>query len=145
MENLKKNVHEKVKEILQQTNLSNSEKRDLCDLITHCTFELYAESIHEFSEQYHKTISEYETTRSKFTKFVEHIQESTKSLINQYQSKSAIKIINTQNLNKLKGNGSALDDTLLFLNKLNELVYDFYINVYKIEQRQQKFTQTTIF
>lgn len=93
------------------------------------------------------TLESYKKT---FRDHIEDIQSITKNMFTSFRSQGFIKPDIDKKTNKpyLKGRTTMVDEMVVFLNKMNKTVMDFYKDVYKIEDSKEAKdagVQTTLF
>ena len=93
------------------------------------------------------TLESYKKT---FRDHIEEIQKITKTMYDSFRSQGFVKPDIDKKTNKpiLKGRTTMVDEMVVFLNKMNKTVMDFYKDVYKIEDSKEAKDagiQTTLF
>ena len=93
------------------------------------------------------TLESYKKT---FRDHIEEIQKITKTMYDSFRSQGFVKPDIDKKTNKpiLKGRTTMVDEMVVFLNKMNKTVMDFYKDVYKIEDSKEAKdagVQTTLF
>jgi hypothetical protein len=95
-------------------------------------------------------VTSLESYKKTFRDHIEDIQSITKNMFTSFRSQGFIKPDIDKKTNKpyLKGRTSMVDEMVVFLNKMNKTVMDFYKDVYKIEDTKEAKDagiQTTLF
>jgi hypothetical protein len=111
--------------------------------------EMTSIEIHNTNKDMSKTLMdlviEYEVNRKKFRDAIEMIQANTKILMYNLKKEALITYKTNPKTKKteLVGRSQVLTDMVKFINKMDEMVLDFYENVYKI--KDEKGIQTDLF
>lgn len=117
-----------------------------------------AESAHAMMQSHNESISatynanalELEQIKKKFRDNIEMIDKSAGALIANFRHNGFMKVETDRKTgrSKLVGRTTMVDDMVIFLNQMNDLVMNFYQEVYKIEGNnsvEYDVKQTTLF
>lgn len=98
-------------------------------------------------DTYHNMALEYEQHRKKFKDHIDFIDKSSKTLIFNMKQGTFVTMQNDKKTGKPKlvGRTKVVDDMVDFLNKLDEEVFSFYKEVFKIEETDSNKPQMTLF
>ena len=128
------------------SEMSEVKKRRIADALTIDCLDLYIENNAKMTELYQEKLLEYEQNRKTYGDDILFIQENTNKLLDkmkadgfvtyQYDEKTKQK--------KLVSRTSVVNDMVTFLNVLNNRIVDYYVKVYKADEKDI-FTQTSLF
>lgn len=119
---------------------------DLCD----ASMQILNDNTEGLSKTMLDAVVTLESYKKTFRDHIEDIQSTTKNMYTSFRSQGFVKPDIDKKTNKpiLKGRTTMVDEMVVFLNKLNKTVMDFYKDVYKIEDSKEAKAagvQTTLF
>lgn len=94
-----------------------------------------------------KAVIDLESYRNQFHEHIEFLQAVSKKIIEILKQKGLVhyEYDMKKKKNVMKGRTNVLTETVEYFNILNDMVIDYYKNVYKIEVSPDKATQPTLF
>jgi len=109
------------------------------------TNSLLGQSNAETLELYRESTLKLEQHRKAFRDNIDMIQKNTQVLLNVFQKESLVTIRTNPKTKKteLVGRSAVITKMVEFINQLNDLIMDFYENVYEIKADRE--TQTKLF
>jgi hypothetical protein len=92
-------------------------------------------------------INDLETHRKEFQDHIQFLQKNTTKILEILKSKALVYYDSDPKTNKnvLVGRTNVLTEVVSFMNILNNMVISYYKDVYKIQQNEDKTTQTSLF
>lgn len=87
------------------------------------------------TDLYKNVVNDLEVSRFKTIEMIQYMEKAATRLIDIYQKDGMVKMEydSMKKRNVIVARTSVLKETIVFLNKLNELVAEFYEDVYKID------------
>ena len=141
MKNILKNYYyDKFLESLKDDQVfSDVQKRYIASKLSVEAVSVHDENFKKLTELHKELLINNEKTRSQFIGMVNFIEKSTKSLIDSFKRQGFLKVDMLPNgKGKMVGRTSMVTDMVKYLNTLNELVINFYKDVYQIEKVSDK-------
>lgn len=139
--NLKAETLNKFNQILEEKypEIEVYKRRAIAHELNEYAFGVLNESVKYFSDSQSEKSLLLEQHRKIFHDHIIMIEKSVKILFDNFKKEGFVKPEIDKKTNKpyLKGRTTMVDDMVLFLNRLNVLVMDFYKDVYKIENKEQ--------
>lgn len=119
-------------------DLPESTIRSIANDLSVQTVDICTESLTELSKMRSDALLDLEKHRNQFRDHIILIEKNSKALLDSFKRQAYVKPEIDPKTRKpyLKGRTTMVDEMVVFLNKLNETVMDFYKNVYKIENRE---------
>ena len=151
--NLKSQTLEKFNEILEEKfpEIEEYKRRAIAHDMNEHSFLVIQEAIEYFSNSQNEKVIELEQHRKIFHDYINLLEKSVKILFDSFKKQGFVKPDIDKKTNKpyLKGRTTMVDEMVVFLNKLNVIVIDFYKDIYKIQSREDAkqigIEQTTLF
>jgi hypothetical protein len=140
---LERKMFEKMGELFP--SMSDYDKRKISLAMSELADAEVKDSNRETSKTLTELVIEYEMNRKKFRDSVEMIQSNTKNLLINLKKEALITYKTNPKTKKteLVGRSDVLTDVVRFINKMDDMVLDFYENVYKI--KDERGVQTDLF
>ncbi len=137
---LKTTYHDKFMKALESDQtFSLAQKRQIASLLSVEAVEVHDENFKKLTELYKELTINNEKTRSQFIGMVNFIEKSTKIIVDSFKRQSFIKIEpKLGGKNTMVGRTAMVTDMVKYLNSLNELVINFYKDVYQIDKISDK-------
>ena len=137
---LKNHYYDKFLESLKDDEVfSDVQKRYIASKLSVEAVVVHDENFKKLSELYKEVSINNEKTRSQFIGMVNFIEKSTKPLVDSFTRQGFLKVDMLPNgKKKMVGRTSMVTDMVKFINTLNELVFNFYKDVYQIEKVSEK-------
>jgi len=125
--------------------MTDLQKRRISNALTLDCLDLYIANDEGFKELYQDLVLEYEQNRKIHQEDVLFIQDNAKKILTKmkddgfinykYDEKSKQKVMISRT--------SVVNDIVIFLNQLNTRIVDYYVKVYKANEKDEQ--QTTLF
>ena len=138
--------------ILEKNNpeMSESTRRKTAYILCDASMDILHENCDGLSKSMLDAVVDLEKYKKTFRDHIEDIQKITKTMYDSFRSQGFVKPDIDKKTNKpiLKGRTTMVDEMVVFLNKMNKTVMDFYKDVYKIEDSKEAKdagVQTTLF
>jgi hypothetical protein len=144
MKNRIKNLlYERYLEVFELDNsyqLTNAQKRNICNLLASSGSDIHDENFKKLNESYQDLVISDEQNRSQFIGMINFIEKNTKVLINNFIKQGVIRLEHNAIKKKqmVKAKTTMLIEVADYLNIMNDLVISFYTDVYKIEKLDEK-------
>lgn len=139
--NLKADNLNKFNLILEEKypEIEEYKRRAIAHELNEHAFQVIQESVKFFSDSQNEKSLLLEQHRKLFHDHIVMIEKSVKILFDNFRKEGFVKPDIDKKTNKpvLKGRTTMVDDMVVFLNRLNVIVMDFYKDVYKIENKEQ--------
>jgi hypothetical protein len=141
--------HEHIEQIIPEAK--EHIKRRIGVMLADQSNKMLQEGIHSFSDMNRHTIAELELHRKLFRQHIELIEKYTKLIVESFKRQGFISYDTDPKTKRpiVKARTALTTELVQFLNKLDDSVYEFYKNVYKIETPEQKlesgFQQISLF
>jgi hypothetical protein len=137
---LKNSYYDKFLESLEDDQVfTDVQKRYIANKLAFEAITIHDENFKKLSESYKELLINNEKTRSQFIGMVNFIEKSTKPLVDSFTRQGFLKVDMLPNgKKKMVGRTSMVTDMVKFINTLNELVFNFYKDVYQIEKVSDK-------
>lgn len=139
--NLKAENLNKFNQILEEKypEIEEYKRRAIAHELNEHAFEVIHQSTKYFSDSQSEKTLQLEQYRKLFHDHIIMIEKSVKILFDNFRKEGFVKPDIDKKTNKpvLKGRTTMVDDMVVFLNKLNVFVMDFYKDVYKIDTKEQ--------
>lgn len=132
-------------------HIKESDARKIANELLILSMQISKENAEGFVRLHNETLLELEQHRTLFREHIELIEKYTNTIMESFKRQGFVKPETDPKTGKtiLKARTSLTTELVQFLNKLNDTVFDFYKNVYKIESHTQKgesgFQQITLF
>lgn len=152
--NTRKAIFDSFVEKLEQNpleGLSVAKQRMLADMLTDVAYTMFKEQQSGMAETYQANVLELEQHRKMFKDQVEFLEKNTKVMLDSFKRQGFIKYDKDPKTKKtiMVARTSMVTDMVQFLNQLNQMVMDFYQNVYKIDSSEDAYKagiqQTSLF
>jgi hypothetical protein len=115
------------------------QKRYIASKLSVEAIQVHDENFKKLRDLHKELLINSEKTRSQFIGMVNFIEKSTKPLIDSFTRQGFLKVEALPNgKKKLTGRTSMVNDMIKYVNTLNELVYNFYKDVYQIDKVDEK-------
>lgn len=141
MKNILKNeFYDKFLECLKDDQaFSDLQKRYIASKLCVEAVDVHDENFKKLSELYKDVSINNEKTRSQFLGMVNFIEKSTKPLVDSFTRQGFLKVdVLPNGKKKMVGRTTMVTDMVKYLNTLNELVFNFYKDVYQIDKVSDK-------
>jgi hypothetical protein len=127
--------------------LSEAKRRQLAEKMCENSYQVYKKNSDTLHEINNNAIYELEKHRGQFKEYIDFTQSKTNKILANFKENGFVTKKYDANTKKtiLKGRTTMVDDMVYFLNELNDLVYLFYKEVYKIEETSIENQQITLF
>jgi len=137
---LKNSFYDKfIKSMEEEKSFTEVQKRYISNKLAIDAVDVHDENFKKLSELHRELSINNEKTRSQFIGMVNFIEKSTKPMFDSFKRQGFIKVNTSVNgKNNLVGKTTMVTDMVKFLNTLNELVFNFYKDVYQIEKVDEK-------
>jgi len=128
------------------SEMSDVKKRRIADALTIDCLDLYIENNTKLTELYQEKLLEYEQNRKTYGNDILFIQENTNKLLDKMKEDGFVtyKFDEKTKQNKLVSRTSLVNDMVAFLNILNNRIVDYYVKVYKADEKDY-LIQTKLF
>jgi hypothetical protein len=128
------------------SEMSDVKKRRIADALTIDCLDLYIENNIKLTELYQEKLLEYEQNRKTYGNDIIFIQENTNKLLDKMKEDGFVsyKFDEKTKQNKLVSRTSLVNDMVSFLNILNNRIVDYYVKVYKADEKDY-LIQTKLF
>jgi hypothetical protein len=121
-------------------NLTDAQKRNICNLLASSGSDIHEENFKMLNESYQDLVLSDEQTRSQFIGMINFIEKNSKVLINNFVTQGVVRLeynaIKKKQIAKAKT--TMLVNVVDYLNVMNDLVVNFYTDVYKIDKLDSK-------
>lgn len=122
-----------------EQSFTEVQKRYISNKLAIDAVAIHDENFKKLSELHKELSINNEKTRSQFIGMVNFIEKSTKPIFDSFKKQGFIKVgASVNGKNNLVGRTTMVTDMVKFLNTLNELVFNFYKDVYQIEKVDEK-------
>jgi hypothetical protein len=140
---IERSMYAKMEELFPA--MSDYDKRRVSIALSDIANSLVVESNSDTTKRLNDLVIEYEVNRKKFRDVIEMIQANTKTLLFNLKKEALITYKTNPKTKKteLVGRSQVLTDVVKFINRMDEMVLDFYENVYKI--KDERGIQTDLF
>jgi hypothetical protein len=141
MKNILKNYYyDKFLESLKDDQVfSDVQKRYIANKLSVEAVNVHDENFKKLSDLHKELLINSEKTRSQFVGMVNFIEKSTKPLVDSFTRQGFLKVEALPNgKKKMVGRTTMVTDMVQYLNTLNELVFNFYKDVYQIDKVDEK-------
>lgn len=137
---LKNSFFDKFMESMEkEQSFTEVQKRYICNKLAIEAVQVHDENFKKLSELHKELSINNEKTRSQFIGMVNFIEKSTKPLVDSFTRQGFLKVDMLPNgKKKMVGRTSMVTDMVKFINTLNELVFNFYKDVYQIDKVSDK-------
>jgi hypothetical protein len=137
---LKNDYYDKFLKSLEDDQVfSDVQKRYIASKLSVEAVDVHDENFKKLSELYREASINNEKTRSQFIGMVNFIEKLTKPIIDSFKRQGFLKVdIMPNGKNKMVGRTTMVTDMVKYLTTLNELVINFYKDVYQIEKVSDK-------
>jgi hypothetical protein len=137
---LKNSFYDKFIESMEdEQSFTEVQKRYISNKLAIEAVGIHDENFKKLSELHSELSINNEKTRSQFIGMVNFIEKSTKPMFDSFKRQGFVKVNASLNgKNNLVGKTTMVTDMVKFLNTLNELVFNFYKDVYQIEKVDEK-------
>ena len=130
--------------------MSEATRRKTAYVLCDASMDVLHENCDGLSKSMLDAVVDLEKYKKTFRDHIEDIQKITKTMYDSFRSQGFVKPDIDTKTNKpiLKGRTTMVDEMVVFLNKMNKTVMDFYKDVYKIEDSKEAKdagVQTTLF
>ncbi len=140
MKNLLYERFVEVFELDKSYNLSDAQKRNICNLLAAAGTDIHDDNFKLLNESYQELVLSDEQTRTQFIGMINFIEKNSKVLINSFVTQGFVKLefnaLKKKQVAKAKTN--MLVSVVDYLNVMNDLVVNFYTDVYKIDKLDTK-------
>ena len=132
-------------------HIKESDARKIANELIGVAQKMSMENADGFAKLHKETLLELEQHRTQFRKHIELIEKHTNGILESFKRQGYLKPETDPKTGKmyLKARTSLTTELVVYLNKLNDSVFEFYKNVYKIESYDQKgdsgFQQISLF
>jgi hypothetical protein len=118
---------------------TEAEQRQATDLITNTVMDLMIENGQRLREMINKAVLDREKFVSQYQEHIDFLHKKIKVVIESYKEHGVVtyEIDNVKRKNVMKGRSIVLNETINFLNELNDQVINYYQNVYNITEDSQ--------
>lgn len=115
--------------------LSIPQKRAIANLLASEAVHVHDANFDVLREEHDELVKDYEKTRAQFIGFINFIEKQTKVVLETLKKNGLVTPEHDQVKKRtvMKSKSIVVQETLVFLNKMNELVIKFYEDVYKID------------
>lgn len=118
---------------------TEAEKRQASDLLTNTAMDLMIENGKRLREMINKAVLDREKFISQYQDHIDFLHRKIKVVLESYKQHGVVTydFDNVKGKKIMKGRSKVLDETINFLNELNDQVINYYQNVYNITQESQ--------
>jgi hypothetical protein len=130
--------------------MTESVRRKTAYILCDASMDILNKNSEGLSKSMSDAVVDLEKYKKMFRDHIEDIQATTKTMYSSFRSQGFVKPEIDKKTNKpfLKGRTTMVDEMVVFLNRLNKTIMDFYKDVYKIEDFKDAkdiSAQTTLF
>lgn len=150
--NIKTRLFEAMVERLEKEDLgfTTPQERRVSHALTPVVYNLLKENQEIQKELFQQTTLELEQSRKQFRDFIAYIEKDTEKLLQQLEKMGMVsyEYDNREKRNVMVTKSTALTHVVAYLNQMNNLIYKFYQDIFKIEQEKEvnkEKIQTTLF
>jgi hypothetical protein len=131
------NIYKNIKIICPDK--TEAEQRQATDLITNTVMDLMIENGQRLREMINKAVLDREKFVSQYQEHIDFLHKKIKVVIESYKEHGVVtyEIDNVKRKSVMKGRSIVLNETINFLNELNDQVINYYQNVYNITEDSQ--------
>lgn len=134
----KKELFDSLVEVVENDEMIEVDTRTLRMIATamsEIAIEMGIKNNQNLTELYKNVVNDLELSRFKTLEMIKYMESATNRLIAAFEKDAMIKMEfdSLKKRNVIVARTSVLKETIVFLNKLNELVANFYEQVYKID------------
>lgn len=142
---LKNLIIEKLEENFPE--LRDKTKLDVARLVAETTAEYNSQVNESFNNQYQELIINYESNRSYITDYMNMLKHHSENLIKIYKEKRFVTIEYDakKGCNQMQYRTEVLKDTCVFMNKINEMVVKYTLEVMKNNKDNKTAEQIGLF
>ena len=137
---LKNSFYDKfIESMTDEQSFTEVQKRYISNKLAIEAVGIHDENFKKLSELHKELSINNEKTRSQFIGMVNFIEKSSKPIFDSFLRQGFLKVDMLPNGKKrMIGRTSVVADMVKFVNTLNELVFNFYKDVYQIEKVDEK-------
>lgn len=150
--NIKNILFERMVEQLEgmELELTVPKKRKVADALTPVALEIMKQNQAIQQELYEQTTLDLERSRNQFREYISYIEKDTEKLLQHLEKMGMVsyEYDSKQKRNVMVTKSTALTQVVAYLNGLNDLIFKFYQDIFKIEQEREvnrEKIQTTLF
>lgn len=140
METNKKNLRIVLLDVLNDNfpELSQAQRERLSSILSAAANNYNIETNKDFHAQYTEISLKYEQSRASFTNYINYLKNMSEKLMKVYRDKGFVKVEYdaAKNKNVMTFRTNVLQETVLYMNGLNDLVIKYHEDV--MEQKQEK-------
>jgi len=127
-------------------NIPSDVARSISTNLTATGMAMFIENNDKLRELMADAILARESHVNMFTQHIEHMQQKTKKILEVWKEQGMVYLDHDKVKNRkiMKARSSVLQESVNFMNELNDLTIEFYKKVYKVEDNDQT-VQTTLF
>jgi hypothetical protein len=127
--------------------ISDKTKLQIARVVAEKTVEHNAKANESFNNAYQEMILNYESNRSYITDYMNMLKHQSEMLIKIYKEKRfvTIEFDAKKGCNQMKYRTEVLKDTCVFMNKINEMVVKYTLEVMKINSENKTKEQIGLF
>lgn len=127
--------------------ISDKIKLQLARVVADKTAEYNSKTNESFNNSYQELIMNYESNRSYITDYMNMLKHHSETLIKIYKEKRFVTIEYDakKGCNQMKYKTEVLKDTCVFMNKINEMVVKYTLEVMKVKSENKTVEQIGLF
>jgi len=118
--------------------LSDVQKRNIATLLSTYAIEVHDENFKKLSALNQENTLILEKSRSQFIGMINFIERTTNPLIEKLKVQGVVKVDISGGKSKMVGRSSVVTEMVKYINTLNDLVINFYRDIYQIEKVTDK-------
>lgn len=129
------------------TDIPEHIRQKIANKTTEICLEFHNEINKELKIMYNELSLSYERNRTLYTEQIDYMKKMTEKLMEVYNEKGVVKVEYDSALGKnvMKFRTTMLEETVVYMNKLNDLVIQYYKEVMKEKKKEFTIMQSSLF